>query len=165
MELKEIILEEFKEEMETTRKFFELVFEEFYDYTPHEKSMNLLNIINHMVPISSWIPKITQQNELDWDKEIAPTSLKVKKDILERFDENVIIAKKALLQTNNAELLDDWTMRNKDVILFKGTKQKAIRRYVLNHIIHHRAQLGVYLRVTNDIVPGCYVKSADEILF
>ena len=58
-----------------------------------------------------------------------------------------------------------WTMRNGDTILFSGKKETAIRRYVLNHTIHHRAQLGVYLRLNNVNVPASYVSSADEKLY
>ena len=165
MKLNLILLDEFIDEMNTTRKFLESIPEDLFEFTPHEKSKNFGQLINHMLPISSWIPVITQNAELDWSKASPPVVLNTKANILEQFEANIEIGKKALEKTNNIELEKSWTMRNGDTILFSGKKSTAIRRYVLNHTIHHRAQLGVYLRLNNINVPGSYVASADEKLF
>ena len=117
-----------------------------------------------MLPISSWIPAITQNPELDWSKATPPAVLDSKADILKQLEVNVALGEKALKLTNNDELLENWTMRHADTILFSGKKETAIRRYVFNHIIHHRAQLGVYLRISDNKVPASYVRSADEML-
>lgn len=163
MKLNEILLNEFKDEMYTTRKFLESISENSFEFSPHEKSKKLGELVNHMLPISSWIPAITQNPELDWSKANPPAVLNSKADILKQFEANVAIGAKALEATNNDELLEDWTMRHADTILFSGKKETAIRRYVLNHTIHHRAQLGVYLRINDNKVPASYVKSADEM--
>ena len=82
-----------------------------------------------------------------------------------RQEENIAIGTKALEATNNEQLVEDWTMRSGDTVMFSGRKETAIRRYVLNHTVHHRAQLGVYLRLNDTKVPASYVKSADDMLF
>lgn len=165
MKLNTILLNEFKDEMNTTRKFFEAISEGLLEFTPHEKSKKIGELVNHMLPISSWIGAITQNSELDWSKATPPTVLNSKEAILKQFEANVALGEKALKETNNDQLLEDWTMRNAGTILFSGKKETAIRRYVLNHTIHHRAQLGLYLRLNNVKVPGSYVASADESLF
>ena len=165
MKLNIILLEEFKDEMNTTRRFLESISEDLLEFTPHEKSKNFGQLVNHMLPISSWIPAITQHPELDWSKASSPVVLKSKAAILEQFEANIAIGKKALEATNNDQLTEAWIMRNADTIIFSGTKETAIRRYVLNHTIHHRAQLGIYLRLNNINVPASYVSSADEKLF
>lgn len=165
MKINTILLTEFKNEMKTTRNFFEAISEDLFEFTPHEKSQKLGELVNHMVPISSWIGVITQNAELDWSKVTPPTVLTSKAAILKQFDANVAIGIKALEDTNNDQLIESWTMKNADKIFFSGEKLTAIRRYVLNHIVHHRAQLGLYLRLNNINVPASYVASADEVLF
>ena len=165
MNLNEILLNEFKDEMNTTRKFLESISEETFEFTPHEKSKKLGELVNHMLPISSWIPAITQNSELDWSQATPPPVLNSKSDILKQFEANIEIGAKALEATNNEQLQENWTMRSGDTVMFSGKKETAVRRYILNHTIHHRAQLGVYLRLNNTPVPASYVQSADESLF
>lgn len=165
MELNLILLEEFKDEMDTTRRFLAAISEDLFEFALHEKSKNFSQLVNHLLPIASWIPVITQQSELDWSNVTPPVVLKSKAAILKQFETNVNLGKKALETTNNNQLSEPWVMRNADTIFFSGKKRTAIRRYVLNHIIHHRAQLGVYLRLNNVSVPASYVSSADEKLF
>ena len=165
MELKNVYLEEFVDEMNTTRRFLESISEDLFEFTPHDKSKKFGELVNHMLPIASWIPVITTASELDWSKAVPPATETSKADIIKQFDINVAIGKKALEVTNNEQLMEDWTMRNGETIFFSGKKKTALRRYVLNHTIHHRAQLGVYLRLNNLSVPASYVSSADEKLF
>ena len=165
MELNKILLQEFQDEMNTTRKFLQSISEETFSYTPHKKSKTFGELVNHILPISSWIGAITQNSELDWSQATPPAVLNSKEEILKQFDINVDLGKQALEATNNNQLLEDWTMRNADTIMFSGKKETAVRRYVLNHTVHHRAQLGVYLRLNDINVPASYVASADETLF
>ena len=165
MELKNILLNEFKDEMNTTRRFLESISEDHFNYTPHDKSKTFGQLVNHMLPIASWIPAITQNSELDWSQATPPAVLESKADIIKQFEINVSIGEEALKATNNDQLMEPWTMRNGDTVMFSGRKETAVRRYVFNHTIHHRAQLGVYLRLNNISVPASYVASADEKLF
>ena len=165
MMLNLILLEEFKDEMKTTRKFLESISEDLFEFSPHEKSKTFGQLVNHLLPISSWIPAITENSELDWSKTTSPVELHSKADILNQFEINVAIGERALEATNNDQLSESWKMRNGDTIFFSGKKKTAIRRYVFNHTVHHRAQLGVYLRLNNVAVPASYVSSADEKLY
>ena len=141
MKLNEILLNEFKDEMNTTRKFLESISEDKFEFSPHEKSKNLGELVNHMLPISSWVPAITQNSELDWSQATPPKVLNSKKDILKQFEANIEIGSKALEATNNEQLLENWTMRSGDTVMFSGSKETAVRRYILNHTVHHRACL------------------------
>ena len=165
MKLNEIFLNEYRDEMAITVKFLEATSEELFEFKPHEKARNLIDLLNHMLPIPSWIGAIIPNPELDWSKATPPTVLNSKAAIIEQFKANVTIGEKALETTNNEQLLENWTMRSGDTIMFTGRKETAIRRYVINHIIHHRAQVGLYIRINDNKVPGSYVKSADEMLF
>ncbi len=165
MKLNEIFLNEFKDEMATTVKFIEDTSEDLFEFKPHEKARKLIDLLNHMLPIPSWVGAIAPNPELDWSSATPPAVLNTKTEIIAQFKANVALGAEALKSTNNEQLLERWTMRNGDTVLFSGRKETAIRRYVINHIIHHRAQLGLYLRINDHKVPGSYVKSADEMLF
>ncbi|QXP54630.1 damage-inducible protein DinB [Cellulophaga sp. HaHa_2_95] len=165
MKLNEILLNEFTDEMNITRKFLNAVSEDLFEFTPHEKSKKMGELVNHILPISSWVPAITQSSELDWSTATPPTILNSKADILKQFEANIGIGEKALEATNNDQLMESWIMRKADTVMFSGTKETAIRKFVLSHTVHHRAQLGLYLRLNNLKVPATYVASADEVLF
>lgn len=165
MKINEVYLSEFQDEMATTKKFLESISEDIFDFTPHEKSKKLIDLVNHMVAIPSWVPAFTEQSELDWSKAKSPEKLESKESILAQFNLNVTLGANALQATNDHQLDEPWKMRKEDTIFFSGKKVTAIRRYILNHIIHHRAQLGVYLRLNNVNLPGSYIASADEMLF
>ena len=127
MMLNLIFLEEFKDEMKTTRKFLESISEDLFEFSPHEKSKTFGQLVNHLLPISSWIPAITENSELDWSKTTPPVALQSKADILNQFEINVTIGEKALEATNNDQLSESWTMRNGDTVFFSGEKKTAIR--------------------------------------
>ncbi len=165
MELNQVLVAEFVDEMAVTGNFLNAIPEALYEFTPHEKSKNIIDFLNHIVPISSWVAVIATTSVLDWSTAQAPEKLLTKQDVLKQFKENVAIGKKALESIDNKELLENWTMQHGETIFFSGKKQVAIRRYVLNHTIHHRAQLGMYLRLNNLPVPASYVASADAQLF
>ena len=165
MNLNTILLEEFEDEVKTTRRFLESLSEDLFEFTPHEKSKTFGQLVNHMLPIYSWIAAIVQNPELDWSQVTPPALLNTKVAMIEQFDNSVTIGRSALESSTNDVLNQSWTMRNGDTIMFSGTKRTAIRRYVFNHTVHHRAQLGVYLRLNNMKVPASYVSSADEKLF
>jgi len=164
MELNKIITADFEHEMNTTRRFFEAISEDVLDFQPHEKSMNFKTLVNHLLPIASWVPAITGASELNWATYTKPEASTNKKNIIATFDANVAKAKEALNTLTDKDLTEPWTMRNGDKIFFTIPKHAALRNLIINHTIHHRAQLGVYLRLNNLKVPASYVSSADENL-
>ncbi|NAS31483.1 damage-inducible protein DinB [Flavobacteriaceae bacterium R38] len=164
MELNKIIAADFENEMTTTRRFFEAISEDVFDFQPHEKSMSFKTLVNHILPIASWVPGITGASEFDWSTYEWPEALTNKESIVNTFDEYVTAAKAALSAITDEELEEPWTMRNGEKVFFTIPKHAALRNLIISHVIHHRAQLGVYLRLNNLKVPASYVSSADENL-
>lgn len=164
MELNKIILSEFQHEMNKTKRFFEVISEDEFDFKPHEKSKSLGDLVKHIVPIPSWVNIITEKQLLDWSTELPSKKLTSKVDIIETFNKNIELGTQALSKVSNQELAKIWTMKNGSKIYFSGSKQAALRNLIINHVIHHRAQLGVYLRLNNIMVPASYIASADDSL-
>ena len=165
MGLNKIIAADFENEMNTTRRFFDTISEDVFEFQPHEKSMKFGELINHLLPVPSWVPGIVRASELDWSKAPAVEPLTDKAAIMDRFDTGVAAAKEALSTITDEELNELWTMKNAEKVFFTVPKHVAIRNLIINHTIHHRAQFGVYLRLNNMKVPASYVSSADESLF
>ena len=136
MNVNEIFLAEFKEEMATTRKFFAAVSDDLFEFTPHEKSKKLGELINHMILIPSWVGVIAQNTELDWSKVPTPEALTSKEAILKQFDANVIIGAKAFEETNNDQLMENWTMKNSEAgkVFFSGKKVFYRSAHFLRHL-------------------------------
>jgi len=165
MGLNKIIAADFENEMNTTKRFFESISEDIFDFQPHEKSMKFRELINHLLPVPGWVPGITGASELDWSKAPATEPLTDKASIVKAFEANVAAGKEALSNVTDEELEKPWTMRNGEKVFLTIPKHAALRNFVINHTIHHRAQFGVYLRLNNIKVPASYGGSADESLF
>lgn len=162
--MKESIKANFEQEMETTRRFFDVISNEFFEYQPHEKSMNAGNLMNHIAMIPAIVPAITGGSGLDFAQMPPSEPAKNKEEMIALFEKNVESAKNALDQLPEADLTQEWTLKNGDAVYVQAAKQDAMRNLIISHTIHHRAQLGVYLRMNNLKVPASYVASADESL-
>ncbi|WP_010177600.1 DinB family protein [Aquimarina agarilytica] len=165
MTLKDIILQEFKDEMETSIRIFEAVTDDIFDFTPHEKSKTLAELVNHMTEIPSWVAGVLGASELDWMKYTPPAKITNATDLVATYKSNVETAIKAFDTITNEDLNAEWTMKKGDFIFFTLSKYAVLRKLIINHTIHHRAQVGLYLRLNNISVPASYVSSADENLF
>ncbi len=165
MTLKDIILQEFKDEMETSIRIFEAVTDDIFNFTPHEKSKTVLELVNHMTEIPSWVAGILGATEFDWMKYTSPAKITNATDLVATYKSNVEIAIKAFNAITNEDLNAEWTMKKGDFIFFTLPKYAVLRKLIINHTIHHRAQVGLYLRLNNISVPASYVSSADENLF
>lgn len=157
------LLTEFAHEAETTKKFLALVPADKLEWAPHEKSMKLGVLAQHIAEIHGWGKEIIEDDELDFAKmDYKPEPLKDAADALARMDKGFSRSKELLTNATNEALQQPWTMRQAEQIFFTLPKMVVFRTWVLNHIIHHRAQLGVYYRLLNIAVPGSYGASADE---
>ncbi|WP_010522650.1 DinB family protein [Aquimarina agarivorans] len=163
--LKSIILQEFKDEMDTTIRIFEAVTDEIFDFKPHEKSKTVRQLANHMSEIPSWVAGIFGGSELDWMQYTPPAKITTAKDLVATYKNNVAVALQAFKNSTEEDLHKDWTMKKEDFTFFTLPKYAVLRKLIINHTIHHRAQMGVYLRLNNISVPASYVSSADENLF
>lgn len=160
------LLAEFKHETGITRRILERIPDGKDEWTPHEKSMKLAALANHVAELNGWVGVVISKGSLDFAAgEYIPIKPANAAERLQIFDDHV--AKSiALLESTNAEDLEPmWSLKNGEMVLFTAPKKVALRGLVFNHIIHHRAQLGVYLRLLNIAVPSTYGPSADESNF
>lgn len=163
MTIAKTYLEELKQEAVSTRKLLERVPLEKGDWKPHEKSMGLARLASHVAENFEWIADTIGSDELDFAKiPYEPFIPKSTNELLKFFDESYAKAEKALSSCSDEEMMKNWTMRNGEQIYFTMPKAVVIRSFCINHMIHHRGQLTVYLRLLNVPLPGVYGPTADE---
>lgn len=166
MTIAEAYLAEFGPEMAKTRSMLERVPDNALDYKPHEKSMSMGRLAGHVAEMAGWVAPTVQLDELD----IAPADgpafeffvSQSQAATLEHFDTLVAQAKEAVAGVSDEAMLKPWTLLMTGNVLFTMPRIESLKTMVLNHIIHHRAQLSVYLRMNNVPIPGMYGPSADE---
>lgn len=164
MKHSQILLTEIKQEAIATRKLLELVPFDRADFKAHEKSMTLLRLATHVAEISGWWKECLLQDELDFAKgDYTPKVYNSTADLLELHDTLMIKAEKILNEVSEDEFQKPWTMRNGDMIYFTSPKSEVVRTWCMNHLYHHRAQLGVYLRLLDVPLPSVYGPSADAM--
>jgi len=162
--MKNEITANFEQEMNTTRRFFNEIPDEFFAYQPHEKSMNATQLLNHIAQIPAIVPAIAGASELDFAQVPPSEPATTRAAVAELFENNVAQARQALENLQEDQLQENWTLRNGETTYMSFSKQDAMRNLIVSHVVHHRAQLGVYLRMNNLKVPASYVASADENL-
>lgn len=161
----EFFLQQLEEEAATTRKMLSRVPTEKLGWKPHEKSMEMKRLATHVAELPTWIPMALDTDELDFAKnEYKPVEIKDTEELIRYFEECLVKGREALKNGNEKELDKSWTLRNGEQIYSTSPKRDVIRM-ALSQIIHHRAQLGVYLRLLNIPIPGSYGPSADEMNF
>lgn len=166
MTLGQSLLPEFEQEMQNTRKVLERCPDEKWNWKPHEKSGTVGWLACHVANMVSWLPYTIQTEELDYapvgGPSYQPPKITNRKEALAEFDKNVADARTALQTVSDAEMMKTWRLLAGGHEIFAMPRIAAIRGMVLNHHIHHRAQLTVYFRLLNVAVPGLYGPSADE---
>lgn len=166
MSIAQSILPEFEQEMDSTRKVLERVPDDKLDWKAHPKSNTIGWNANHIAEMPGWVPGIVNQES--WD--INPTdgegyqspAESSRQAILDVFDKNVATAKEAIAATTDEAFAQEWSLLGGGQPLFTLPRIGVIRTFVINHIIHHRAILTVYLRLNDVPVPGMYGPSGDE---
>ena len=156
-------LREFDEEMALTRKFLERVPSAKGEWKPHAKSFSL----GHLAQLVSWMPGWIAETLRKPFIDLAGGSgygYKKTEELLKGFDDNVKAAREALNTTPDKVWSEDWMLKRGDMVLWKAPRNIVVRKHI-NHLIHHRAQLGVYLRLNDVAVPSSYGPSADERSF
>jgi len=151
-----------KAEAEITRKFLSIIPEDKYSWKPHPKSMTIQRLATHLAELPGWVPMGINTDVLDFAaSDYKPAPIKNNEDLKALFEENQKKALESLSKTTDVFLQNSWTMKNGDQIYFTITKQEVIRMAV-SQTIHHRAQLGVFLRLLDIPIPGSYGPSADD---
>lgn len=163
MALRDGLLPEFDHEMGVARKVIERVDDAQFGWKPHEKSMSLGRLATHVAEIPMWGHTILSQSEFNMiPGEHTPAEKASTAEILAFFDEQVSAIRSILAEKTDAELMSTWTFKDNGKELFSMPRVAAWRAWVMNHLIHHRGQLSVYLRQTGSKVPSIYGPSADE---
>jgi uncharacterized damage-inducible protein DinB len=162
MALVDALLPEFDHEMTLTRRLLERVPEEQFDWKPHARSMSLGALATHLANLPSWTDITIRQSDLDVATAGTAAVAPSRAELLATFDRNVSNGRGALVGRTDAELLAPWTLKNGGHTVFTMPKASVLRSFVLNHVVHHRGQLSVYLRLRDVPVPSMYGPSADE---
>jgi len=165
MSISQALLPEFDHEMANTRKTLERVPDDKWGWKPHEKSMAMGALAFHLAFIPSWGVETINKDSIDVMPEGgAPTMPKAtnRAEVLDLFDKSVAGAREAIAGATDEHLMKPWTLLAGGKTIFTLPRVGVLRGFVLSHSIHHRAQLGVYLRLNDIPVPSIYGPSADE---
>ena len=165
MTIKEILLEDFDHEMASTRRTLERVPEANPDYKPHEKSFAMGKLAMHVATLPLFAKYIMTMPAMDLANNSVPRpdmTFHSREALLTTFENSLTEARQALANVSEAALAEHWKFAFGEHVISNDTRSKTYRNMFFNHLIHHRAQLGVYLRLNNIPVPGLYGPSADE---
>jgi len=158
-------LKELEQEALTTRKMLQRVPTDKFEWQPHEKSMTIKRLATHIAELPTWITMAIKTDELDFaDNPYQPADVNTTEELLVYFESSLADGRSELKEENESLLDKDWTLRNGQQIYSVEPKADVIRMSI-NQIIHHRAQLGVFLRLLNIPIPGSFGPSADEMDF
>jgi uncharacterized damage-inducible protein DinB len=162
MAIADRMLAEFDHEMGTTRRALERVPNSSLGWRPHPKSMSMARLATHLAELPGWAHTILEQDGLDLTGPYTPREESAISDVLAKFDEGVARMRAALGTKTDAELMVPWTLKREGKALFTMPKAAMLRSMFFNHMVHHRGQMSVYLRLNDIPVPSMYGPSADE---
>ena len=165
MNIIELLLTELELEAQTTRKMLALIPTDKLDWAPHEKSMKMKPLATHIAELPTWITLALKTDELDFaTAPYEPAAAANAAEILALFEKSFADGKGSLSEAKEEDLNGKWVLRSGEEIYATMTKYETIR-HAFSQTIHHRAQLGVYLRLLNIPIPGSYGPSADDPSF
>ena len=155
------LLQELSLEAKVTRRYLQSVPFDKLEYKPTEKSETLGRLAIHLAEIIAWWTSIVETDNLDFI-DFKPREIESKEELLTYFDNLLSDAKSALMKVENEVFDKEWSMTNGDEVLFTLPKKQVARLFCMNHLVHHRSQLGIYLRLLDIPVPATYGPSADD---
>jgi uncharacterized damage-inducible protein DinB len=160
-----MLLKEMEQEANTTSKMLQRVPTDKFGWKPHEKSMTIRQLATHIAELPSWVSMTLNTSELDFaSSPYKQVEINNTEELLAYFERSLTDSKAQLEKAKEEDLLPNWTLRNGDQIYSVSTKAEVIRM-TFCQIVHHRAQLGVFLRLLNIPIPGSYGPSADDMNF
>ena len=166
MAIRDALLPEFDHEMATTRRLLERVPAGKNDWRPHPKSMPLGRLATHLAEVPGWGVHTMTATELDLapppGQEVKRAILGTTAEMVALFDKNVQDARAALAAADDSAFMVGWSLKSGPRVIFTQPRAAVIRSFVMSHLIHHRAQLGVYLRLLDIPLPSSYGPTADE---
>lgn len=159
------LLKEMEQEANTTRKMLQRIPDDQYDWKPHAKSMTIRSLATHIAELPTWVTMVLNTSELDFaSAPYEPHVINNTAELIEYFEKCLAEGKAGLEKATEADLEPNWTLRNGEEIYSVSTKAEFIR-LTYCQIVHHRAQMGVYLRLLDIPIPGSYGPSADDMSF
>ena len=165
MALKDALLPEYDHEMATTRRLLERVPEQHFAWKPHEKSMSLGQLAGHVANLPFWAGPILGAESFDLNDmppDARPNVPLSRDALVKEFDDKVAATRRLIAGAGDPEMLARWTLKRGGAEMFSMPRIAALRSFVMNHSIHHRGQLSVYLRLQNVPLPSMYGPTADE---
>ena len=161
--IKQAMINEIKHEAAQTKKLLERVPFDKFDWSPHEKSMKLGKLAVHIAEIPRWSSRILTATEFDFTKAgYKPAEVHRSEELVQLSENNIQTVLDDFNASTDEDLFASWTFRRGEHVIFTLPRAAAIRTLAMNHLIHHRGQLSVYLRLLNIPIPGMYGPSADE---
>jgi uncharacterized damage-inducible protein DinB len=162
MSIAQSMLGEFDMEMANTRKTLERIPESKLDYKPDPKSMGMAQLAGHVAEMTGWAVDVCTKPEFDIPADFKPFIPTSAAELVEKFDKNAAAARAALADLTDQAMMETWTLKFNGSPMMSMPRIALLRGMIMNHIIHHRAQLTVYYRLTGVPVPALYGPSADE---
>lgn len=162
MSLAESLLPDFDHEMAVTREVLSRVPAQAFDWRPHETSFTMAGLASHLAEIPRWGTSILRRDSHDLAASSPRPSLASPTEVLQQFDRHVADVRRLLLETSDGELQAPWMLTRGREVLMSMPRLAALRRFLLHHIVHHRGQMTIYLRMQQVPVPPIYGPSADE---
>ena len=162
MSIAQSMLSEFDHEMANTRKVLERVPDDKLNYKPDPKSMPMGQLASHIAEMVGWAKETIELPSFDIPADMKPFVGTSRQQILDKLDASVAAARKALEGASDAAMMQEWSLKFAGNVMFSMPRVAVIRSMIMNHVIHHRAQLTVYFRLVGVPVPGMYGPSADE---
>lgn len=160
----DLLLPEFDHEMASTRRVLARAPDAQFGWRPHEKSWTLASIATHLANIPRWGVSVLKHNSYDLvlDAGESPVEQPTVADVLALFDRHVAEARTALTETTEGELIVPWALKRDGVVMMSVPRIQAFKSFAISHIVHHRGQLTVYLRLLGVPLPPIYGPTADE---
>jgi uncharacterized damage-inducible protein DinB len=163
MKMSKSLMREFEREAQTTRRHLERLPNDKLDWRPHEKSFSAGELASHIVECIGWSDSIFNMDEFDIDPaDYKPYLAMSVVELLKTFDDKVADCKRGLAVADDEAMMRPWRFKIMGQVKFEHAKAEVLRDFILNHLIHHRGQFSVYLRLLNISVPGSYGPTADE---
>ena len=166
MKISETLLPEFDQEMANTHKVLERVPAAKFSWKPHPKSFDFGSLAAHVANMADWAKLTLESDSFDYAPPGAPPyetpKFPTTADLVAAFDKSVAAARSALVAADDAKMMAPWTLMAGGKTIMTMPRAAVVRTFVISHIIHHRAQLTVYLRLNDLPVPPLYGPTADE---
>jgi uncharacterized damage-inducible protein DinB len=162
MSIAAAILAEFERESALTRKTLDRVPEDRFEWKPHDRSMTLGRLASHLAETPSWCSMMMTSDQLELTPDMKPFAAGSRSELLGKFDQNVAEMKQALEGQTDEKLATAWRLISDGKTVLEMPRAALLRSFILNHSVHHRGQLTVYLRLLGVPVPAIYGPSADE---